>query len=1080
MLTLLLIGMFALAFNVSPITAKTGVDDLELKAKRNSEVFSSESPRWNFDEIDKWSDFAIVGDDSVEVIVGVYDDKPFSYGGLMGLIARYGGELDDTVSMGDRLRAVVIDVPLGTVSSFVADIRSRGFSRYVEPNMRFQISEVPNDPSWSAQWGPTKIEADYAWNTTIGDSSVVVAVLDTGVDWDHPDLAANIWNNTGEVVDGIDNDGNGFVDDIRGWDFVDTTTSVATGEDGIVRDNDPMDRHGHGTHCSGIVAAVTNNSLGIAGVCWNCKIMPVRMSFKTPSGGGSVEADDASKAIIYAADNGADIISMSWSFPSSSYLLHDAITYAYDSDVLLVAAAGNEDSSLKRYPAAYDEVIAVTGTDSNDDSYSETTFGYWVELAAPGVNIYSTVNDDSYAYMTGTSMSAPHVAGVAALVLSVCGRADMVRQILRETADDLGDPGFDNYYGYGRINAQQAVEFPDHDLVVTLETPYCSETGGSSLLNATVRNFGLNSEVDAELQLLVNDTIVDSTTIPELLTGESYAINYLWTPTVEGWYNVTAYAPPVSGEISTENNVEAASVLVDVLNILIVNDDDGGGLISGTSLPQFESALTDADYDYVVWNESSKGDPRLHFLTQFELVIWTCGDYWNGAVDPSDATILEYYLAQGGNLLLEGASIAYDHGDDDFMVNVAHAINQTEIEAGGLTVTDPDHPVTSGLPTSFTWSTDPPFVDNVSPTNEGAEVIQYTGTSGTAVTVFDGVNGRSVVYCAFPLYFLKPQERQILIINSVEWLLTPPAFDFGTSGSPVESEYTQVTETTFYSASLGYGWSSTTGLTSRDRGAPDNNLKRDLVQSQTQNTFNVDLANDDYQVNVTIGDQSYGHDLIDVTAEGILKIDDLTVSAGSFQEIIFWVTVADEQLNLGIHDDGGGDGNWVLTALTIELGTPPTPPTEASIDFGTSGSPVESEYTQVTETTFYSASLGYGWSSTTGLTSRDRGAPDNNLKRDLVQSQTQNTFNVDLANDVYTVIVIMGDQYYTHDLIDIYVEDTLRVNDQTTAAGIFVTTTFFTVTVTDGQLNLRIQDDGGTDPNWVINSLTVEPASPPP
>jgi len=209
-------------------------------------------------------------------------------------------------------------------------------------------------------------------------------------------------------------------------------------------------------------------------------------------------------------------------------------------------------------------------------------------------------------------------------------------------------------------------------------------------------------------------------------------------------------------------------------DILIVDDNDGTPYANGTSLPQFESALTNASYDYVVWNESSMGNPPRDFLTKFKLVIWTCGDYYNEAVDSTDAATLESYFDQGGNILLEGEDIGWDHKEDSFMTNVAHAIfDKDNTTAPGLTVTAPTHPVTQGLPTNFTWLTNPPFDDGVNTTNGGFEVIRYTNTSWTAVTVFNGTgtsNG-SVVYYAFPIYSLAQPERDTLVINSVRWLL---------------------------------------------------------------------------------------------------------------------------------------------------------------------------------------------------------------------------------------------------------------------------------------------------------------------
>jgi uncharacterized repeat protein (TIGR02543 family) len=311
------------------------------------------------------------------------------------------------------------------------------------------------------------------------------------------------------------------------------------------------------------------------------------------------------------------------------------------------------------------------------------------------------------------------------------------------------------------------------------------------------------------------------------------------------------------------------------------------------------------------------------------------------------------------------------------------------------------------------------------------------------------------------------------VINAI--VVRPPpstdslSFDFGTGASLVEPGYTAVSESTLYSAFVGYGWTSTTGLGSRDRGLPDD-LRCDLVFSGTDRTFNVDLANGDYQVILVIGDQSYLHDLIDVYAEGVLAVNDLSAAGGTFAEVAFIVTVSDGQLNLLFHDDGGADANWVVNALLVG----PPPPTSAQFDFGTGASPVAANYTAVSESTLYSAFAGYGWTSTAGLSSRDRGAPDA-LRQDLVFASVDQTFNVDLANGNYTVTVIIGDQSYLHDSIDIYAEGILKANNVYAAAGTFMEVTF-TVTVSDGQLNLLFHDDGGTDANWVINALSVEPA----
>jgi basic membrane protein A len=259
---------------------------------------------------------------------------------------------------------------------------------------------------------------------------------------------------------------------------------------------------------------------------------------------------------------------------------------------------------------------------------------------------------------------------------------------------------------------------------------------------------------------------------------------------------------------STENaevSGSAACIAQVLPGILIVADDDASSWIRGTSLPEFESALTAAGYDYFVWKESTMGHPSLEFLTMFKLVIWTCGGYWSWAVDSTDAETLEAYLAQGGNIFLEGEDIGYNHHADNFMVNVAHAIYQVDdTGAPGLTVTDPSHPVTRGLPTTFSWLQNPPYDDGVTPTNGGFEVIQYTGTPWTAVTVFDGgaTGYGSVIYYAFPIYCLWQSERDMLVINSANWIMRPvhvsilPRYQEGLPGATLEYTVTVINRST--------------------------------------------------------------------------------------------------------------------------------------------------------------------------------------------------------------------------------------------------------------------------------------------
>lgn len=298
---------------------------------------------------------------------------------------------------------------------------------YLEPNLTLQpAATVPNDPSFAVQWalkntgqsGGTvgaDIDATLAWDLTTGSGSIV-AMLDTGVNYNHPDLAGNIWHNPGEIPgDGIDNDGNGFIDDYNGWDFADD-------------DNDPSDTAGHGTQTAGIVAAVGNNTLGVSGVAWSAGILPLR--FIGGAGGEVAAAIAAVNYVVMMHSAGANIRVINASFGStgSSAALKDAIENAGDEGILFVAAAGNSGANnddTPFYPASYNlpNIIAVANTDRNDALAGTSCYGATsVDLGAPGQSIYTTIYSSSYADMSGTSFAAPMVSGVAALAFSLLPR----------------------------------------------------------------------------------------------------------------------------------------------------------------------------------------------------------------------------------------------------------------------------------------------------------------------------------------------------------------------------------------------------------------------------------------------------------------------------------------------------------------------------------------------------------------------------------------------------------------------------------------------------------------------------------
>lgn len=297
------------------------------------------------------------------------------------------------------------------------------------------------DPQEGQQYALERIEAAAAWQIQAGKKSVVVAVVDTGVQMNHPDLSAQMWINPRETQNGVDDDNNGFVDDIRGWNFVSNS-------------NNPNDDNSHGTHCSGIIAATRGNGVGIAGTA-NVTIMPVKVL--DSQGRGSMSA--IMRGVQYAADNGASIISMSLGGGQFDEAEAELYRDVIGRNVVVIAASGNESANQISYPSAYEGVISVGATDINDQIADFSNTGQGLTISAPGVDVLSTIPGSSYQTMSGTSMATPYVAGVAALLRSADSALSVaqVRQRLMDSADDLGAPGYDTVYGAGRVNARKAL-----------------------------------------------------------------------------------------------------------------------------------------------------------------------------------------------------------------------------------------------------------------------------------------------------------------------------------------------------------------------------------------------------------------------------------------------------------------------------------------------------------------------------------------------------------------------------------------------------------------------------------------------
>ncbi|UQZ32915.1 peptidase S8 [Paenibacillus sp. PK3_47] len=306
--------------------------------------------------------------------------------------------------------------------------------QYTEPHYMYLTNETaaenpaanvltPNDLLFSTyQWNLPAIETEAGWNLTKGSKEVIVAVIDTGVQASHPDLQGQLLNGYNAIANG----------------------------------SAPEDDVGHGTHVAGIIGALTNNEEGVAGISWYNKILPV----KALDNSGAGTTYSVAEGIIWAADKGAKVINLSLGNYADSQFLHDAIKYAYDRDVVIVSASGNDNTERPGYPAAYEEVLAVAATNANGERASFSNYGDYIDVAAPGESIASTYPDNQYAALSGTSMASPHVAALAGLVRSLNPALTNkeVMELMMSGTVDLGDPGHDKYFGWGQVDIYKTLQ----------------------------------------------------------------------------------------------------------------------------------------------------------------------------------------------------------------------------------------------------------------------------------------------------------------------------------------------------------------------------------------------------------------------------------------------------------------------------------------------------------------------------------------------------------------------------------------------------------------------------------------------
>uniref|UniRef100_A0A7C3YPM2 T9SS type A sorting domain-containing protein n=1 Tax=candidate division WOR-3 bacterium TaxID=2052148 RepID=A0A7C3YPM2_UNCW3 len=652
------------------------------------------------------------------------------------------------------------------------------------PNYGLPVDRIPNDPLFGNQWHLPKMMCPEAWDFTIGDTTVSLAVIDQGVDYGHQDLSGSFWinraedlNNNGRFdtfpppegdLDGVDQDGNGYPDDVIGFDMMDG-------------DPNPMPDPGsdHGTICHGIACARTDNGIGVASVGWQIRGMNLRCGT-----GGYIYIYPAISGIIYAAQNGAFAISNSWG--GSSYIpqVNSAIQFAWESGCVISASAGNEYSGgAPRYPACYDNVIATAASDRNDwhsvwGGGQQSNYADWVDVSAPGSGVLTTTNNNGYGAYDGTSMSSPCVAGQAALMKAAFPQMTNEECTTRIflTCDPMPDTLYaQGLLGHGRINVGKAilsqvwsnlnvVDLRINDrggnnngvpepgeicaLIVTLEN--ANGWQNATNITATLHTAHPNMEI-----------IKNSARFPDIPAGgrgdcsqDSFV------------FRLQASAPPQRVKfIMTKSSTPRSLYLTDSIKVtcgfprIILIDDDAGQNYERW----YKAACDSLSLLYKIHEVSSQGVPLPETLNRYPVVIWWTGLDSVTSLTSQEQQVLQNYLDNGGKLFISGSNIGQDIGSEPFYANYLKA-QYLQNSSGVIYIYgvpgDPigvgDSIVVGGSGGANNGRTN----DCINPVGGAVATHYYRGLPSTYAGIrYDG--GYKLVYFAFPFEAVNHTTRYV-------------------------------------------------------------------------------------------------------------------------------------------------------------------------------------------------------------------------------------------------------------------------------------------------------------------------------
>jgi subtilisin family serine protease len=631
---------------------------------------------------------------------------------------------------------------------------------------------TPDDPFLPQQWHLDMLECETAWWWTAAASpDAVIGILDSGVDYEHPDLAPNIWINPGEDLnhngvidpsdwDGVDNEGNGKIDDFWGWDFVNIGQAyVWPGEDGEGEDNDPSDFLGHGTSCAGDASEVSDNTTGGAGVGWQARLMAVRVGGMSSQGQGLIYY--SSDGIVYAADAGADVISMSYG-GGSSYWEQQAINYAFGLGVVCVAAAGNESTSQTSFPAGYEHVIAVGATNSQDHMAGFSNYGAWVDVYAPGEAIFATTMNGGYGNASGTSMACPVTAGTAALLKALYPNlsSDQVSERLVSTCDIIqtGNP----LWPQGpRLNAGHAVDWvcgvADFQILSPDSTGriYAGQSVDMviTLVNHTAANLtGISAQItsdDPELTIVNGTFTVSSLSVGQETTNASTPYVLTLSPSFQGFRSANL-ALHVTGSSSLDYT-QTLEVLLGRAEVLIVNADQNQ---SQEAYYYYSVTLDNLEKSWEIWDVSRSGSPAVAFLSQYPTIIWYTGNAEQNVLPVDHTQALAQYLDGGGHLLLSGQNAAryLSQTQNPFLAEYLNCVYTADSSNNFVVTGNAGNPIVNGMQFVILGSggaqnqTSPDVIQVQAP---GEEMAKYGGTGTIRGAALHTTAHGKVVFLAF-------------------------------------------------------------------------------------------------------------------------------------------------------------------------------------------------------------------------------------------------------------------------------------------------------------------------------------------